>query len=53
MFSSGLLNKGETSLRNLVGMGSSIQVDDLEMKIMLSLIHEGQLDESFPNTHQD
>ena len=30
MFSSGLLIKGKTSLSNLVGMGSSIQVDDLD-----------------------
>ena len=30
MFSSRLLIKGKTSLSNLVGLGSSIQVDDLD-----------------------
>ena len=38
MFSSGLLIKGKTSLSNLVGMGTSIQVDDLdEDNVVVSL----------------
>ena len=38
MFSSGILIKGKTSLSNLVGMGSSIQVDDVdEDKVVVSL----------------
>ena len=34
IFSIGLLIKSKTSLRNLVGMGSSIQVDDLDEAIV-------------------
>ena len=30
MFSNGLLIKGKTSLSNLIGMGCSIHVDDLD-----------------------
>ena len=38
MFSSGLLIKGKTSMNNLVGMGSSIHVDDLdEDNVVISL----------------
>ena len=48
IFSRGFLTKGKTSLSSLVGMGSSIQVD-YYLKLMLSLVHEGQLDGSFPN----
>ena len=52
MFSSGLLIQGKNSLSNLVGMGSSIQVDDLDEDNFVASC-EGQLDESFPDTHRD
>ena len=36
-FISGLLTKGKTSLSSLVGMGSSIQVDDLDDDVIMKV----------------